>query len=135
MKNIVFTALLLFAPLLSFAKDNTGEKMDIAARQKFSKSDLQWNNIKGNVVSVSFRNMSFKKAYGEWVKLGIRENRTGNTEEIYGANGNLLVQIEWDTYTPSIVRIIHYDAEGKRAAAGDDPGYQDFPFRHTVHDA
>lgn len=103
MKRIITTFAVLLIPIVVTAQ--------VAVRQKFPKTDLEWNNIKGPVVSIRTQNVSFRKAYGEWTSTGV--NNVESKYEVYGTNGNLLMNIEWNSVPyPYLLRIFHYDTTG-----------------------
>lgn len=98
-------------PLISALLISIVATAQVVVRQKFPKTDLEWNNVKGPVVSILTQNVSFRKAYGEWTQVEI--NSIKAIYGLYGTTGNLLMTIEWDTRPNDyLLTIIHYDATG-----------------------
>ena len=69
-KKLLLVLASLLVSLSVSAQKYTDDELDVAVRQAFKKTDVQWNNLKGNVVITRTKKLGFKKAYGEWVPGG-----------------------------------------------------------------
>lgn len=106
MKKLITSIAILLFPLLVTAQ--------IAVRQKFPVTDLEWDNVKGPAISIRTQYVSFKKAYGEWVSEGTLSN--GEIYGVYNTKGNLIMRIEWDN-VPSVLTFYHYNDLGNLDSA------------------
>lgn len=85
---------------------------EIALRQKFDMTDLQWENLKGNVVETQTKRMDARLEYGEWVAHET-DNREGNEYVIYGDLGNRLMAITWGHWRMDNLVFFNYTERGE----------------------
>ena len=112
-KKLLFALTSLLVSLSVFGQDFNDDELDIAVRQAHKKTDLQWNNLKGNVVITRTKNIGFKKAYGEWVSGGTAPGEhEGEEYVIYGSSGNYLLKMAWGRENPDFIRAFNYNALG-----------------------
>ena len=112
-KKLLLVLASLLVSLSVSAQKYTDDELDVAVRQAFKKTDVQWNNLKGNVVITRTKKLGFKKAYGEWVPGGTAPGEhEGEEYVVYGSSGNYLLKMIWGRENPDFIRFFNYNAWG-----------------------
>lgn len=112
-KKLLLVLASLLVSLSVSAQKYTDDELDVAVRQAFKMSDLQWNNLNGDVLSTRTVSLGFKKAYGEWVLGGAVNSHDGEEYVIYGASGNYLLKMIWGDNSPMKAFIYNYEGGSK----------------------
>ncbi|MBR5177084.1 MAG: hypothetical protein IKW89_14330 [Bacteroidales bacterium] len=128
-KIILLLASLALPSAALLADSRPSDDKDVAVRQFFNKTDLQWNNLKGDVLSTHTVNLGFRKAYGEWELGGAPVNsHEGEEYVIYGSSGNRLLKMLWGYNDPQYALLYNYGADGKLSSVDT------YNFRHNYVD-
>lgn len=128
-KIFLLAALSLITSVAVMADRLDGLDKDIAVRQCFKKTDLQWDNLKGDVVSTQTVYLGFRKAYGEWELGGAPVNsHEGEEYVIYGSSGNRLLKMDWGYNKPEKAYLYNYGTDGKLSSVDA------YTFRHNYVD-